>query len=155
MTVMAEGRELPPGRYRFDAVQPGDRIRTAEETVTDAAIDAFAELTGDRFAIHMDAEAARALGFRDRVAHGLLVLSLVDGLKNRTPAQFDAVASLGWDWRFSLPVHAGDSVRATITVAAMRETRRPDRGILTLDFVVENQDGTVVQRGTNQLMVVR
>jgi acyl dehydratase len=121
--------------------------------VTAEAIDAFAALTGDRFVIHMDDTAARARGFDGRVAHGLLVLSLVDGLKNQTPAQFDAIASLGWDWRFAAPVIAGDTISATVTVAAKRMTSRPDRGILTLEFSVRTEGGREVQRGTNQLMV--
>ena len=153
MSEGAPGRDLPPGLYRYGAVRPGDRIRTGTATVSAAAIDAFADLTGDRFVIHMDEAAARARGFDGRVAHGLLVLSLVDGLKNRTPAQFDAIASLGWNWTFAAPVIAGDTIGATITVAAKRPVSRPDRGILTLDFSVTAQDGREVQRGTNLLMV--
>ncbi len=38
---------------------------------------------------------------------------------------------------------------------AKRETKRPDRGILTLGFEVKNQRGEVVQQGTNELMVLR
>ena len=155
MTGIAAGRDLPDGLLRFGAVDTGDRIRTGAATITAEAIDAFAALTGDRFEIHMDEAAARTRGFRGRVAHGLLVLSLVDGLKNQTPAQFDAVASLGWDWRFRHPVLVGDTILATITVVAKRTTSRPDRGILTLDVSVENQHGEEVQQGTNQLMVMR
>ena len=118
-------------------------------------IDAFADLTGDRFEIHMDDDAAKALGFPGRVAHGLLVLSLVDGLKNQAHARFRAVASLGWTWRFDGPVFIGDTITATITVVGKRPTRRPDRGIVSLDFVVRNQNGETVQSGQNQLMVVR
>lgn len=153
MTDGKQARDLPPGKHRYGAVGPGDRIRTGTATVTAEAIDAFAALTGDRFVIHVDEAAARARGFDGRVAHGLLVLSLVDGLKNQTPAQFDAIASLGWDWRFAAPVIAGDTIGATITVTAKRMTSRPDRGILTLDVSVRTGDGREVQRGTNQLMV--
>lgn len=149
------GRLLGPGAYGLADLQAGDRIETAALTVTAAMIDAFAGLTGDRFAIHMSAAAAGALGFAGRVAHGLLVLSLVDGLKNQTPAQFRAVASLGWDWRFCAPVLAGDSICATLQVTALRATKRPDRGIVTLDFTVTNQRGETVQAGQNRLMVLR
>ena len=149
------GRLLPPGRYGYGALAVGDRVETGSAEVTAAAIDAFAALTGDRFAIHMDDAAARAKGFPSRVAHGLLVLSLVDGLKNAAPAQFDAIASLGWDWRFSKPVVIGDRVAAVITLEAMRATSDPGRGILTLAFDVTNQRGETVQAGTNRLMVHR
>jgi len=144
---------LGPGRYGLARLRVGDRIQTGDCLVITAMIDAFADLTGDRFAIHMDTEAARDMGFRDRVAHGLLVLSLVDGLKNQTPAQFDAVASLGWDWTFSAPVFAGDTIRAVITVEALRPTSNPARGVVNLAFEVTNQHGETVQKGTNTLMI--
>ncbi|WP_417725460.1 MaoC family dehydratase [Salipiger sp.] len=152
---MTAGRLLEPGRYRLSRLSPGDRIETAAERISTARIDAFADMTGDRFEIHMDRDAARRHGFADRVAHGLLVLSVVDGLKNRTPAQFEALASLGWDWQFRAPVLAGDTIRATITVQELRETSNPERGIVTLAFDVTNQRGDTVQRGINRLMVYR
>ena len=110
------GAVLAAGVYGFDALAVGDRVQTGEGEVTAEAISAFADLTGDRFAIHMDDAAAKALGFPARVAHGLLVLSLVDGLKNQAQAQFRAVASLGWDWTFAQPVFIGDVISAEITV---------------------------------------
>ena len=147
------GRDLPPGRHALGALRPGDTIRTGACTVTAEMIDRFADMTGDRFEIHMDDGAARALGFARRVAHGLLVLSLVDGLKNATPAQFDAIASLGWDWTFAAPVLAGDTISATIAVTGLRATSDRGRGVATLDFDVRNQHGQTVQRGTNRLMI--
>ncbi|MDJ0824317.1 MAG: MaoC family dehydratase [Rhodobacter sp.] len=148
-------RLLPPGRHGVDAVTPGDRIETKRHAVTAADIDAFAALSGDRFEIHMSDAAAQSHGFPGRVAHGLLVLSLIDGLKNQAPAQFDAIASLSWDWSFRGPVFIGDVIGATITVAAKRAVTKPDRGILTLAFDVTNQSGETVQQGTNQVLAYR
>jgi acyl dehydratase len=87
------------------------------------------------------------------VAHGLLGLILVDGLKNRASRRFAAVASLSWQWNFRKPLFAGDRLSATVTVTDKRSTRRGDRGILTLRFEVHNGNGDVVQEGTNLLMV--
>ncbi|MEP5180340.1 MAG: MaoC family dehydratase [Rhizobiaceae bacterium] len=133
----------------------GDRIQSGSLQVTAEIVDAFADMTGDRFEIHMDDAAARKHGFPKRVAHGLLVLSLVDGLKNQCDAQFKAIASLGWDWTFSRPVFVGDQISTTISVIDMRTTSKTDRGIVTLEFDVTNQHGETVQRGTNKLMVYR
>ena len=148
-------RILPAGRYGFDSLSPGDQFETQAVTITAELIDRFADLTGDRFEIHMDDAAARQHGFPARVAHGLLVPSLLDGLKNQCAAQFDAIASLGWEWKFSQPVFIGDRIQALITVAEKRETSKPDRGIVTLAFAASNQAGTVVQQGVNRLMVYR
>jgi acyl dehydratase len=149
------GRALTPGRYRFEDVEIGDRIETGGLVIEAGHIDRFAELTGDRFEIHMSEEGAARHGFPNRVAHGLLILSLVDGLKNQAPAQFVAVASLGWDWKFTAPVFPGDTIRAVLDIKAKRETRRPDRGILSIDFAVFNQRDEIVQSGVNTLMVLR
>lgn len=146
---------LPAGRYSYSDLSLGDVVQTAQILITAELIDSFAEMTGDKFEIHMSDDAAKQHGFPGRVAHGLLVLSLVDGLKNQTDAQFDAIASLGWDWKFLRPVFTGDQIAASITVSEMRETRKQDRGILTLEFDVTNQHGETVQFGVNRLMVYR
>lgn len=152
---MTDGPALPAGRYGLDDVAPGDVLDIGSLCVTEAMIDGFAELSGDRFEIHMTRSGAQAHGFPDRVAHGLLVLSLIDGLKNNAPAQFRAIASLGWQWEFRRPVLAGDRLHAAITVLDKRVTRKPDRGILTLGFEVTDDQGGLVQSGRNQLIVYR
>lgn len=146
---------LPPGVHDFDAVQPGDRIETASVTVSAARIAAFAALSGDRFEIHLSDAGARKHGFPRQVAHGLLVLSLVDGLKNQCPARFRAFASLGWDWSFRKPVFAGDTIRAVMEVESKRATGNPERGVLTIGFQVFNQHGILVEKGRNLLMAYR
>lgn len=155
MSAEAQGKSLTDFELSYEDVEVGDYFETPSREVTAAVIEAFAEMTGDRFEIHMSDEAALRHGFPARVAHGLLVLSLVDGLKNNAVARFRAVASLGWTWRFSAPVFAGDTVKAEATIAEKRTTRNPARAILCLRFVVRNQSGRVVQEGDNQLMVYR
>lgn len=144
---------LPEGRYGFGDIALGDVVETGRIPVTTDMIDRFAAMTGDRFEIHMSREAALRHGFAARVAHGLLVLSLIDGLKNKAAAQFKAQASLGWDWTFQAPVLAGDTIGARITIAAIRPVSAGDRAVVTLEFDVTNQSGGTVQRGTNRLMV--
>lgn len=149
------GRRLSGFDLAYEDVAAGDWFETGEKRIDEAMIDAFASISGDRFEIHMDDNAARRHGFQRRVAHGLLVLSVTDGLKNQAEARFRALASLGWNFRFEKPVLEGDRIRATIEVRAIRTTSRADRGILTLHLAVLNQDGDTVQSGENQLMVYR
>ena len=146
---------LPPGLHDFDQVQIGDRIATGSTVVSAAAIAAFAALTGDQFEIHLSDAGALRHGFPRQVAHGLLVLSLVDGLKNQSAAQFRALASLGWDWSFRKPVFAGDTIGAVMVVEGKRPTSNRGRGVLTIGFEVRNQLGDVVQNGRNQVMAYR
>ena len=146
--------DLAPGTYGFGDLAVGDSWATAARLITTDLIDAFADVTGDRFEIHMTDEGAARYGFKTRVAHGLLVLSVVDGLKNLSPVQLRAVASLDWQWTFTSPVYAGDTILARITVTSIGLTKKADRGIVMLGFSVSNQDGKVVQAGTNQLMML-
>jgi 3-hydroxybutyryl-CoA dehydratase len=132
----------------------GLSIDTEGLTLTETHIVQFAGLSGDFFALHMDDEFAQSLGFPRRVAHGLLGLILLDGLKNRASARFASVASLNWNWSFRKPLFAGDRIQGRITVADKRTTSKPDRGILTLQLELRNGDGEVVQDGSNLLMVL-
>lgn len=146
---------IQDGHNWFEDLHPGDRFTTGGIMVTESHVLGFAGLTGDFFDLHVDEQFARELGFKGRVAHGLLGLALTDGLKNRAAPRLRAVASLAWSWRFTRPILIGDRIHAQIEVAAKRETKRADRGIVTLAFQVRNQDGEVVQEGTNELMVLR
>src|SRR3546814_2299015 len=81
-------------RLRLGDVRIGLEYLTPGFVVTEAHIVNFAGISGDFFDVHMDDQFAQSVGFPTRVAHGLLCLSLVDGLKNRSEILFDAVASL-------------------------------------------------------------
>lgn len=155
MTQRADPRLLAAGCYRLDDLAVGDRIETPSRLITTTDIDQFAGLTGDHFAIHMDEDIAKAYGFSGRVAHGLLVLSVSDGLKNQADAQLDAIASLGWNLHFSAPVLAGDTISATFTIDRLRPASDGKRGIAVLNVRVLNQHGKIVQDGQNTLLIKR
>jgi 3-hydroxybutyryl-CoA dehydratase len=144
---------LPPGLYGADQLAPGDWFMTDACEVTPAMITAFAALTGDRTDLHLSDAAGRAAGFGGQVAHGLLVLALVEGLKSTAPARIDGVAALGWDWSFRQPVLADAVIRARVTVLA-RRVAGPDRSLLELEVEVLSGDA-VVQRGQTRMMVRR
>jgi acyl dehydratase len=146
---------LQPGDNWYEDAEVGDRYTTGAITISESHIVTFAGLSGDFFDLHMDEQFAREMGFQGRVAHGLLGLAMVDGLKNRASHRFRAVASLNWRWTFSGPILIGDRIQGEITVIAKRETKRADRGIVTLAFKVTKQDGSLVQQGENDMMVRR
>lgn len=147
-------RALPPGLHGFDQLAPGDHLLTDWADVTAEAIDRFADLSGDRFEIHQSDVGAARHGFPAQVAHGLLVLALVEGLKSQSPVQLGTFAALGWDWSFRQPVFAGDRIRAHFTVKAKRAATA-GKGVLTLNVSVENQNAEIVQRGEARQMAYR
>ncbi|HXX83237.1 MAG TPA: MaoC/PaaZ C-terminal domain-containing protein [Casimicrobiaceae bacterium] len=137
----------------YEDVPVGLQFDTGGIDITEAHIVQFAGLSGDFFDVHMDDAFARELGFPRRVAHGILCLALIDGLKNRASERFASVASLHWEWSFRAPVFAGDRLSAHVEVTAKRPTAKGDRGILTLHIQALNQHRAVVQDGTNLLLV--
>jgi len=137
----------------YEDVPPGLEFETDGILVTESHIVQFAGLSGDFYPLHMDDEFARSLGFEGRIAHGLLGLILLDGLKNRAAHRFHSVASLAWQWNFRQPICPGDRIHGHLAVTGKRLTRRGNRGILTLSLDLRNGKGEVVQDGTNLLLV--
>ena len=140
-------------KLRLADLHAGLTFDTSGIVVCESQIVAFAGVSGDFYELHMDDVYARELGFPGRVAHGLLCLALVDGLKNRAETRIAAIATLEWQYRFLAPVCVGDRIFARITVLDTRPTKNPQRGVARLNFEVLNQRGEVVQNGINTLMV--
>jgi len=138
----------------FDDIAVGDRYETPGIDIGESHVLGFAGLTGDFMPHHVDGQFSASQGFPERLAHGLLILGLVDGLKNRAGVRFDVVAALGWsEVRFLAPSFVGDRIQACVTVVEKRETRNPQRGIVVLQVTATKQDGTIVLEGkTPQLM---
>ena len=118
-------------------------------------INAYADLSGDHTPIHVDEEYARKSDFGTRVAHGLLGLSLTDGLKTQADYRFLPGKSLGWNWDFVAPIKIGDTLHVKFRVGSMRTTSKPGWGIVVLPSELINQRGEVVQRGEHKVMIPR
>jgi acyl dehydratase len=143
-------------RQYFEDIEVGAEYVSPGRTVTEADIVAFAGLSGDYNVLHTDAEFMRTSIFGERIAHGLLGLSISSGLGARAMARpFATLAFLGLRWRFKGPIKIGDTIKVRIKVTDKRETSKPDRGIVVLNRAVTNQRGEVVQEGETDIMVER
>ncbi len=89
------------------------KVESAARTITEADIVMFASLSGDWNPIHTDAEFAKKTIFGQRIAHGLLTLSVVAGLLVRLGlTERTIVAFYGIDkLRFTKPVFIGDTIK--------------------------------------------
>ncbi len=140
--------QAPQGLY-FEEFQVGDSVESVGRTITEADIVNFAALSGDWNRIHTDAEYSKQQMFGQRIAHGLLVLSVASGLAVRLGFMEETVqAFMGLEWDFRKPVFIGDTVRLRATVADKRPMRRLGGGVVTFKMEVLNQKDEVVQRGT-------
>jgi len=129
-------------------------LTTHARTVSEADVSLFAGLAGDFNPLHVDEEFAAKTDFGGRIAHGPLVLSMAIGLM----AQLNlidgtALALLDLKWEFKAPVKLGDTIRARVTPAERRPSRKAGRGVLVLRFEVENQRGETVQTGAITLLM--
>jgi acyl dehydratase len=143
-------------RTFYEEYAVGDEFITPARTVTETDVTMFAALSGDYNRLHTDSEYASSGPFGERIAHGLLGLSIVAGLLYRAGIDPDgAVAFLGLSWKFTGPIKFGDTIHAVIRITSMRETRAPDRGIIVQAIQLLNQRGDIVQQGEFTMMVKR
>lgn len=144
---------MPVAALYFDEVELGQEWLSGERIVSAEDILAFADLTGDRQAIHTDPEFARTTPFRRSIAHGLLGLSLASGLSIHAPPM-RTIAFLGLrEWHFRAPVFAGDVLRVRSRVLGKDGRSRGRRGVITWEIQVLNQDGCIVQEGVTLTLV--
>jgi 3-hydroxybutyryl-CoA dehydratase len=153
---MTAGKSLPTNMgLFFEEFEEGQSITSMGRTVTESDVVAFAALSGDWNTIHTDAEYAAGQPFGQRVAHGMLVLSIATGLANRlgfleeTALAFRDIGA----WKFSLPVFFGDTVRVRATVTGTKAMPRLGGGLVTLKVEILNQRDEVTQRGTWGVLV--
>jgi len=143
-----------PRRY-FDDIEVGEEYESPGRTVTETDIVIFAGLSGDYNILHTDAEFMKQSIFGERIAHGLLGLSIQAGLFTRATLPYATIALAGLRWKFKGPIRIGDTIRLRARVAAKQETDKPERGVVTLERRVLNQRDEVVQEGETDLLVER
>jgi 3-oxoacyl-[acyl-carrier protein] reductase len=113
------GKEVAvPAARRYPGGSSGERhaMRSVTETfqIDAAMVEAFAALSGDRNALHMDTAFARRSRYRERVAHGMLAVAHLARVQAAFPA-----ATLVWrslKGRFDAPMPLGSRLRLTIAL---------------------------------------
>jgi len=152
---MTQPTEQPLSRgLYFEELTLGFEVTSPARTITEADVVNFAALTGDWNPLHTDAEFAKTTMFGQRIAHGLLILSIASGLVARLGLLDGTVEAFReLRWKFRAPVFIGDTIRLTATVTETRPMPRLNSGVVTLEISVLNQRGEVVQKGTWQALV--
>jgi acyl dehydratase len=126
----------------YEALSLGEEFVSPERVVAEADVIAFAELTGDHHPQHVDARWAESSIFGERIAHGLLVLSLAMGLAPIDPENVLALRRLR-DVVFKRPAALGDVMRARLVVRDLTRLS-PDRGLVALRLVVTVNGSTAI-----------
>ena len=139
----------------FEDIPVGVEYASPGRTVTEADIVLFAGVSGDYNILHTDAEYMKSSSFGERIAHGLLGLSVQSGLLTRAMPDCAGLAVTGLKWKFKGPIKIGDTIRVVARVAAKKETSKPEWGLITMERRVLNQHGEVVQEGETEHMIER
>lgn len=128
----------------FEDYEIGSSRETIGRTITEADIVLHAGQTGDFFPHHMDAEWVKTQEFKERIAHGTLILSIGIGM---TANEINPVAfSYGYDRiRFIRPVYIGDTITVKATISEKRDyPKRPELGYVIEQVEVFNQGDKIV-----------
>ena len=141
----------------FEEHAVGAVYHTLGRTVSEADVCAFVNLCGFNEPLFMDMEyVAKESVFKGRAAPGAMTFALSEGLIMQTGLiHGTGMSYLGSEIRIAAPVLVGDTLRVSLTVTDKRETKKPDRGIVTYRHEVTNQRGEVVLEATVRRMIRR
>jgi acyl dehydratase len=141
----------------FDDYKVGASYKTNARTISETDIVNFVNLGGFTEPLFMDMEYVKKESvFGRRAAPGALTLAFSEGLVMQTGMiHGTGMAWLGGEVKVTAPVLEGDTIRVEIEIADKRETKKPDRGIVTYKHRVLNQRDETVMELTLQRMIKR
>ncbi|MEJ8850800.1 MaoC/PaaZ C-terminal domain-containing protein [Variovorax rhizosphaerae] len=138
-------------------MQIGDAFRSAGRTITEADVVNFACLSGDFNRLHVDAEYASGTPFGQRIAHGLLVLSILSGLTTQSSGyralEPAVLALVDLACRFPKATFIGDTIHVQVTVLERAPASKPGRSVVTFRREAVNQRGEVVVQADFKMLM--
>ncbi|MEX2104501.1 MAG: MaoC/PaaZ C-terminal domain-containing protein [Bacilli bacterium] len=137
----------------YEEYEVGSSRSTLGRTITETDIVLHAGQTGDYYPHHMDAEWCKTQDFKQRIAHGTLILSVAVGM---TATEINPEAfTYGYDKiRFIKPVFIADTIHVKVSVKEKRDsTKHSDFGVVVEFCEVFNQHDETVLVCSHLLMV--
>jgi 3-hydroxybutyryl-CoA dehydratase len=134
----------------FERLSVGQRFESGERTVRDTDVIVFCALTGDWHPQHCDPEWAAGSPFGERIAHGMLLLSLAVGLVPLDPERVLALRRVG-DVVFKRPVRLNETISVTGEITSLRPIDESS-GLVDFSWRINNQDGALVARASVQVL---
>ena len=140
----------------FEEFFVGQKVTTVGRTVTEHDIATFAGLSGDYNQIHTDAEFSKNTPIGQRIAHGILGLSLASGLAMRTGILEGTVIVFReiTEWKFVKPLFIGDTIHVELEVKETKALPRIGGGSVSIELEVKNQKDEACHRGTWNVLVM-
>ena len=110
--------------------------------ITERDVVTFAEISGDKNPLHLDAAYAEQTRFGARIAHGGFTFALISAALG-TELPGPGTVYLSQSLKFIQPVYFDDTITATVEITALRA----DKGIVTLKTECANQRGEKIAEG--------
>lgn len=117
--------------------------------VAEEDVVAFARVTGDDQALHLDPDFGKRTRFGKRIAHGMLSAGYISAVLGTRLWPEGTVIYMGQNLQFRRPVSIGDTITAEAEVTAVDADKR----IVTARTDCVNQDGETVVRGEATVMI--
>ena len=131
-------------RYYEDLIE-GEQQSSGTRTVSEAELVAFARQYDPQY-FHTDADAAHSSEFGGIIASGIFTMAIWRQLDHEIAHDIAWICGVAWDdVRFPVAVRPGDTLRARATCLTKRPSAKDaDRGVVTYQYVLENQRGDTV-----------
>ena len=114
-------------------------------TISEADNQQFCDMTMNQQPLHLDEAFAADTQFGERIVNGIYTMALAVGITIPDMTDGTVVANLSYDTvEHPAPVYHGDTIRVQSTVTDKHETTDGERGVVTMNVEVFNQDDELV-----------
>ena len=133
--------------YSYEDIEVGMEESFTSE-ITEELLMLFRTLTKDDNPLHNDPDYARKMGYRDKVAYGMLTASFLSTLAGvYLPGKRSLIHSV--ETKMTRPVYAGDE----LTISGKVIEKSESLPVFTMNVTIRNQVNELVMRGRMQIGV--
>lgn len=135
----------------YEDYQIGEMWVSRARTITETDVVMFSAFSGDWYPLHTDKEYAANTQFKQRIAHGMLILSVSTGLLHFEPGA--VVAFYGMEnVRFKKPTFIGDTIHIEVKISDIKD-KDFNTGIITAYVEIKKQTGETVVVNEMKLLI--
>jgi 3-hydroxybutyryl-CoA dehydratase len=137
---------------KFEHFEVGETWHSKGRTITETDLVMFSAYSGDWYPLHTDKEyAEKKTPFKQRIAHGMLVLSVATGLQEMDPEVITAFYGIE-HLRFIMPTFINDTIHVELEVTDLKD-KGNGTGVVTFIQKVVKQTGEPVTTGVLKVLV--
>ena len=140
-------KRIEAARYKFGDIEPGMK-KQFKVTITESMLNEFAKLSGDYTPLHTDDEYANTTSFKQKICHGLLLVSFFSQLIGMHLPGKNALC-ISHLVNYILPCFVND----IITVEGLVLSKSNATKMITLQTTITNSPGRCLVDGKANVLV--